>query len=226
MQPTHAGQPGDYSHSATDSQATEECPLIAVITPTWRRHEVLLGRCVPSVRDQDYPRVKHIVISDGPDDNLRDHFWQHPQPNVCYRELHRHEPGQHWGHLARLRAFRYTLAEFITYCDDDDALRPDHCSRMMAALLADPEAGFAVSRMMCHAPTGGRAVTGWGPLAMGNVGTPMIAHRRKVLEHGNWGPASKSEDWDLVERWLKAGVRYVNVDAETSDVYPGRWWNR
>ena len=51
---------------------------------------------------------------------------------------------------------------------------------MAAALLADPEAGFAVSRMMSH---GGAhsSVTGRGPLAAGNVGSPMIMHRRETL---------------------------------------------
>jgi hypothetical protein len=73
--------------------------------------------------------------------------------------------------------------------------------------------------MTCH---GGphESVTGWGPLACGNVGTPMIMHRREILAHGTWGPASFTEDWDLVERWLDAGVSYVSVDAETSDAWP------
>jgi hypothetical protein len=48
----------------------------------------------------------------------------------------------------------------------------------------------------------------------------MIMHRRSILEHGTWGPDSWTEDWDLIERWLDAGVKYVNVNAETSDVWP------
>jgi hypothetical protein len=51
----------------------------------------------------------------------------------------------------------------------------------------------------------------------------MIMHRKWVLDHGSWGPASWKEDWELVERWLDAGVKYVNVDAETSDVWPSRF---
>ena len=50
--------------------------------------------------------------------------------------------------------------------------------------------------------------------------SPMIMHRLSVLEHGTWGPDTWTEDWDLVQRWLDAGVKYVNVDAETSDVWP------
>ncbi len=50
----------------------------------------------------------------------------------------------------------------------------------------------------------------------------MIMHRREVLKYGTWGPASGSEDWDVVERWLKAGVRCADVPHVTSDVWPSK----
>lgn len=201
-------------------------PACTVITSTWQRHGLLLNRCVPSVQSQDYRDVEHVIVSDGPDGELALKLgalcgWE-GWGNVVYRELPEHPAGEHWGHYARLAALDVSRGQYVTYCDDDDALRPGHCALMAAALDAAPEAGFAVSRMTCH---GGphESVTGWGPLACGNVGTPMIMHRREILAHGTWGPASFTEDWDLVERWLNAGVSYVNVDAETSDAWPSRY---
>jgi glycosyltransferase involved in cell wall biosynthesis len=198
-------------------------PLVSVVTPTWQRHAMLMDRCVPAVQAQDYDSVEHVIVSDGPDSTLAivlgmlcgKNAWG----NVVYRELPEHPAGEHWGHHARLAGLEVARGQYVTYCDDDDALRPRHCALMAAALDAAPEAGFAVSRMTCH---GGphESVTGWGPLACGNVGTPMIMHRREILAHGTWGPASFTEDWDLVERWLDAGVSYVSVDAETSDAWP------
>lgn len=220
--PTASSQRADDSHRTT-------VPLVSVITPTWNRHGLLVDRCVPAVRAQDYPRVEHVIVSDGPDDSLAFKLgtlagedgsgWG---SHLVYRELAERDPGEHWGHWCRLAGIEASRGEYITYCDDDDVLRPEHCALMVAALEADPEAGFAVSRMRCH---GGAhsSVTGWGALAPGNVGTPMICHRREILEHGTWGPASWTEDWDLVERWLNAGVKYANVDAETSDVWPSRY---
>jgi len=218
--------PEDHGQSNCDSQQ-DAVPRVSVITPTWRRHNLLLGRCVPSVMAQSYPRVEHVIASDGPDDALAFKLGTMAGEGraiipFLYRELDEHPAGEHWGHYARLAAIGAARGDLITYCDDDDALRPDHCSKLAAALMANPGAGFAVSRMMSHAPVGKTAV-GWGPLACGNVGSPMIMHRREVLEHGTWGPASFTEDWDLVQRWLDAGVRYVNVDAETSDVWPSRF---
>lgn len=197
-------------------------PLVSVITATWQRHELLLTRCVPSVQAQDHPAVEHVIVSDGPDQMLKSAFSRSViQSTPHYYEVAEHDPEYHYGHYARLVGLEYACGEYITYCDDDDSLRRDHCAKMAAALDDDPEAGFAVSRMVAHHA---HAVTvGWGPLAPGNVGSPMIMHRRWVLEHGTWGPASWKEDWELVERWLDAGVKYVNVDAETSDVWPSRF---
>lgn len=194
-------------------------PMVSVITPTWNRNKLLLERTVPSVQAQDYPRVQHVVFSDGPDPELmrelRGFRGRHP---VIYAQYSERDPLAEFGSRPRKTALVFADGEYLTYCDDDDSLRPEHCRLMAAALDADPEAGFAVSRMVSHHAH--PVVVGWGPLACGNVGSPMIMHRRSTLDHGTWGPDSWTEDWDLVERWLDAGVKYVNVDAETSDVWP------
>lgn len=199
-------------------------PLVSVVTGTWARHGFLLDRCVPSVQAQDYPAVEHCIVSDGPDPELADRLirWggEHGKGVLIrYAELPEHHPEPNFGHYARRAALDLAKGDYITYNDDDDALRPDHCRLLAAALDDCPDAGFAVSRMMSWngaVPS----VIGWGPLACGNVGTPMIMHRREILEHGTWGPPSRLEDWELVEKWLKAGIPYVNVDAETADVWP------
>lgn len=198
-------------------------PLVSVVTPTWRRHEMLLGRCIPSVQAQTYDAVEHVVVSDGPDETLGAQLrWPHKTGwwNLLYKEMDYHvqNPDENMGHWARLLGLDYAAGEYITYCDDDDSLRPDHCRLMVEALEKDPEAGFAVSRMVSHHAH--PVVIGWGPLAKGNVGTPMIMHRRGTLEHGCWPRPSFTEDWDMIELWLDAGVKYVNVDAETADVFP------
>jgi Glycosyl transferase family 2 len=206
-------------------------PLVSVITPTWRRGDLLMERCYPSVYGQTYLGVEHVIVSDGPDPGLRERFnalaKKPPVPLVAERvrplwflELAEHSPERHWGHLARLYGLTIAEGELITYCDDDDALRAEHCALLAQALIDDPGAGFAVSRMMTRGPTYGQAVIGWGPLGCGNIGSPMIMHRREILEHGTWGPASSSEDWDMVERWLKAGIRCADVPEVTADVWP------
>jgi len=199
-----------------------ELPLVTVITPTWQRHEYLLTRCIPGVQAQGYPATEHLVISDGPDAELAAKLsmpWLDGWKNLWYRELPAHDPEPHHGHHARAYGLELARGEYITYCDDDDALRPAHCSRLAQALDEHPEAGFAVSQMCSHGPHGTSTI-GAGPLACGNVGTPMIMHRREIAQVASWDHASAFEDWELVLAWLNAGIEHVRVDEETSDVWP------
>lgn len=198
-------------------------PTVTVITPTWGRHNWLLERCIPSVRAQIYPAVEHIIVSDGPDPELSEKLfppWRSGQRRQWYTSLPEHDPAPHWGHLARLHALELASGELITYCDDDDALRPKHVELLVQALTDHPEAGWAYSLMASYFGDGRVTEIGHGPPSCGNIGTPMIMHRREVLEHGTWGPPSTTEDWELVNRWVHAGAGYVQVPEVTVDVWP------
>jgi hypothetical protein len=187
---------------------------------------MLLGRAIPSVQAQGYPAVEHLVISDGPDPELAGRLsqpWLDGWKDLWYRELPSHDPEQHYGHYCRAYGLEIATGEYVTYCDDDDSLRPLHCSLLADALTACPEAGFAVSRMISHGPSGD-AVIGHGPVACGNVGTPMIMHRRDALGGlPGWDHAGQFEDWDFVLALINAGVPHVRVDEETADVWPSLW---
>lgn len=203
-------------------------PKVSVVTPTWNRHDLLLTRCIPSVQAQDYANVEHVVVSDGPDPELATALAADDiqiARRLVYAELPEHHLEPNFGSYARRHGIELATGEYITYNDDDDALRPEHCRLLAAALDAAPDAGFAVSRMRSHGPNGDMVI-GWGAIACGNLGTPMIMHRCWVLEHGTWGPPSITEDWDLTWKWLRADIPYVSVDAETSDVWPSLYWNR
>jgi hypothetical protein len=67
---------------------------------------------------------------------------------------------------------------------------------------------------------------GWDQPSCGSIGTPMLMHRRSALEHGTWGPPSDFEDWDLVNRWVHAGLEYVKVERTTVDVWPSLYYGR
>lgn len=201
-------------------------PLVSIVTPTWQRTGLLAARCIPSVQDQDYRgEIEHVIVSDGPDATftavvagITADAWG----RILYTtdSLPAHDPVPHWGHHARRRGCELAAGEFIGYCDDDDALRPQHVLRLARALYENPDAGFAYSRMASHATEDVVSVIGDDEPACGSIGTPMIMHRREILELGTWDHASVVEDWDLVWSWLQAGVTYVKVPEETIDVWP------
>jgi glycosyltransferase involved in cell wall biosynthesis len=204
-------------------------PLVSVITPTYQRHERLLNRCIPSVQAQVYPKTEHVIVSDGPDPALaekiarlhKDGAFYHP---VRFVQLPERVPGQHWGHYARLAGIEHSGGAFLAYIDDDDALRPQHCAKL-AALFENSTVGWAFSLMESHSNSGLSTHIGVDPPQCGQLGTPMIMHRRETLEYGTWGPESSVEDWELVSRWITAGIPHAFLPEPTVDVWPSAYWH-
>lgn len=194
-------------------------PLVSVITPTWKRRDLLVKRALPSVAAQDYPNIEHIVVSDGPDPILAELLERPAHPDVYYFELPEHDPERHWGAPARRLGIEKCGGEYIGYIDDDDSLRPDHVSNLVRALEENPQAGFTRSWMASHGPARNVSVIGPGAPAFGNIGTPMILHRRELLQIAHWC-TSPGEDFELVRAWLEAGIPWVPVDRVTVDVWP------
>lgn len=199
-------------------------PLVSVITPTWQRHERLLLRCIPSVEAQTYPNVEHVVVSDGPDDDL---MWKLAALGAPagqwrrYTQLAAHDPTVRWGTAARLRGIDLARGALIAYLDDDNAYRPDHLTILVAALDASG-ADFAYSCMDCYRPDGTAAYkVGDMPPSYGQIDTSLIVHRRELLDRATWRyiDGLPTIDWDIVERWLNAGATWTHVPATTVDYH-------
>jgi glycosyltransferase involved in cell wall biosynthesis len=190
-------------------------PSVDVVTPTWARHDLLLSRCIPSVAAQDYPDIRHVVVSDGPDPVLREKLTGR---NVRFEELPEHPPDAQWGHYARLHGIDFAAGEYIAYLDDDNSWRPGHVRALVAA-LEETGAGFAYGKMHVHGR--GEYLIGTDPPAEGQIDTSMIVHRRELLDVATWRwyAGIKTIDWDLVERWMAAGATWVRVPHVTADYY-------
>ena len=192
-------------------------PLVTVVTPTWQRHELLLNRCVPSVAAQYYRITEHIIVSDGPDPELREKLAGLP-PGARLEELPEHHPEAQWGHYARLHGIDLAKGDYIAYLDDDNSWHPDHL-RLLVAALEDTGAGFAYPLMAVHGR--GEYVIGTDPPAEGQIDTSMIVHRRELLDVATWRwhPGIPTIDWDLVSRWTAAGATWTRVPSVTCDYY-------
>jgi len=198
-------------------------PLVSVVTPTWQRHDLLLGRCVPSVLAQTYLRVEHVIVSDGPDQALMDRAaaaadeWRGHR--VSFRYLAEHDPAARWGHRARVFGAAVAHGELIAYLDDDNAFRPDHVAKLAAALEENPGAGFAYSQILMQG-NGMSYVVGVPPPSYGQIDTSAIMHRREILNLAQWRDEGQPTiDWDITERWLQAGVGWAHVPEVTADYY-------
>jgi glycosyltransferase involved in cell wall biosynthesis len=194
-------------------------PLVSVVTPTWDRHDLLFGRCIPSVAAQDYDAIEHIVVSDGPDPALRPKLAPLlPGAVVRIEELPEHDPAAQWGHHARLHGIDLAKGDYIAYLDDDNSWRPAHV-RLLVAALEETGADFAYGKTQVHGR--GEYIIGTDPPAEGYIDTSMIIHRRELLDVATWRwhPGIPTIDWDLVKRWMAAGATWVRVPHVTGDYY-------
>lgn len=188
---------------------------ISVITPTWHRHNLLLNRCIPSVYNQTLPVFEHIVVSDGPDNELKDKLID---SNVIYAELPEHPTEEiNFGGYARNFALELVSGDLVAYLDDDNMYRPNHIE-ILASSFTEVTVDFAYSQMYRH---GLNDVIGQDPPVLGGIDTSLIMHKLETASRfGFWPvPEPKFLDWVLVETWLKAGATYKFIPEITVDYY-------
>jgi len=204
--------------------------LVTVVTPTWQRHDLLMGRCVQSVYAQTYPSVEHIIVSDGPDRELAmlvsQDLWRRPLQTrpLRFLQLSEHLDGPvDYGSRARNHGLAYASGEYVAYLDDDNAYRPEHLRLLVRALKRDPLADFAYARMLCH-PT--NSVIGAETPIYGGIDTSLLIHRRGVPQKfGLWPLPGEIDgdkhapDWGVVSRWLDNGARWTRINDVTVDYF-------
>lgn len=195
--------------------------MCSVITPTWQRGDLLLNRAIPSVLAQDHPAVEHVIVSDGHEPDLYPAMLERYGAEIAagrirYDELAEHK-GARWGHWARLRGIEVARGAYLAWLDDDNSFRPSHVSRLAA--LLDAGAGFAYSRVEFHAHSGTYPVGG-DPPQLGQIDTSAIANRKDLHQLATWRDEGQPTiDWDLVERWMAAGVSWAFDAKVTADYY-------
>ncbi|HBY95487.1 MAG TPA: hypothetical protein DEP84_16285, partial [Chloroflexi bacterium] len=125
-------------------------PLVTVILPTHNRAE-LLRRAIASVTAQTYPHWELIVVDDASTDSTAEVVQSFGNARVYRVRL-----PFNCGHPSRPRNVGWLLARgtYIAYIDDDNAWRPHHLERLVAAAEAHPEAAGAYGGRCHHAPDG------------------------------------------------------------------------
>jgi glycosyltransferase involved in cell wall biosynthesis len=197
--------------------------LVSVITPTWQRHSLLFERCMASVRAQTWPKVEHVIVSDGPDLALAAAMVGR---GVVYAELDAHDPHpENWGSAARNLGLSLATGELVAYLDDDNEYRPQHLARLVDALVTSPEADFAWSRML----TSRGYEIGSAPPAYGTLDSSLLMHRAGLPQRCGMWPApgtldcdQHAPDWWVVSRWLAHGAGWVHVPEVTVDYHFSR----
>jgi SAM-dependent methyltransferase len=191
-------------------------PLVTVRIATWKGHEPLVRRTIPSVLSGTYQNVEVVVCSDGPDPVARAAVEAVEDPRVRYTELPERPvyPAQPWsfwetaGIYAMNEAVAQARGTFIAPLDHDDAFTKDHVETLLRA-AAENRADFIYGQALMEDPDGGWRTVGSEPLQFGHVthGAIMFSSR---LKHVRLDPdcwlRNEPGDWNMCRRATETGA--------------------
>lgn len=197
-------------------------PLVSIITPTWQRHDLLV-ETIQNVREQTYPNLEHVIVSDGPDERLRD--------LVAYISMQRAVPirfealGRNWSTFLP-RSFGVApltvgallaRGEYHLWLCDDERMKPDHVEHLVD-LIERTGADFVYPHvLMWRMGNPGIAwVIGTDPPEHGQF--THCLYRASALQKAMYCfgmPEGVENDWDLARRWMEAGATWAMSDRCT-----------
>ena len=213
---------------------TERDPLVTVCIPTYANHKDLLERSIPSALAQDHPNIEVVVVGDAAPPETAAGIERLNDPRVRYENLAVRGPypddaRQRWlvaGTGPLNRAFELARGAWIAVNNDDDALRPNHVSTLLAEAQQSRDE-VVYGRLIQHAPDGSSETIGQFPPVNHGFGWQLaLQHRALLVFEFKLSAALFGEpgDWDRARRMLRAGVRFRMIDEIVCEYYPSSLW--
>jgi Glycosyl transferase family 2 len=209
---------------------SDPLPLVTVTVATRDRPELLASRSLPSILNQSYGELEVIVVGDNADDSVEEAVRSVGDPRVSFHNLpHRlhisDDARRRWlvaATMARNEGTRRAQGRWIVEFDDDDAMRPDCIERLLERARTD-RSEVVYGRVLIRVEEGPLFEIGKFPpeieqfsWAAGMYHAGLRFFQRELFASDLDVPG----DWFLVERMLRAGVRFGMVDAALSDIWP------
>jgi Glycosyl transferase family 2 len=213
---------------------SEETPLVSVIIPTYTGWRTLRDRALPSVLAQTYPNIEVVIVGDAAPPETAAMLEELGDPRVRYRNLpyrgpYPDDPDEVWlvsGVPPFNAAMRDARGRWIAPFADDDALLPDTIEAMVAAVKEH-------RHEVCYGKL--RAFHKDG-VTIREVGEFPPAYSRIGLQGGVFHAGLRfteqeladvifrmPNDWQMMRRWLRIGVRVGFLDRIVCDYYPSRF---
>jgi glycosyltransferase involved in cell wall biosynthesis len=199
-----------------------ERKLVSVVTGTYNRHELLL-EAIENVRQQTYRPLEHVIVADGPDEDLdaillEDYIENLNTPEPWRVDIRSYSLGFWSSGLLTdsISAAPFMVAQLLArgdyqmwLADDERMLVPDHIEQLVD-LIEQYDADFAYPKVEMTWPDSDRKVViGHNPPRNGDV-THML-YRRDALDKGALfrTHVGSGTDWDAFARLMASGCRWV-----------------
>ena len=116
--------------------------LVSIIIPVYNVVEYIED-CLNSVRNQIYRNIEVIIVNDGCTDNTMNLVHQCVRGWDKVKIVNQENLGLGG---ARNTGLDHSTGDYIIFVDSDDAIKPDHVSRLMEAAVADPNIDIVTSQ--------------------------------------------------------------------------------
>lgn len=168
-----------------------ESPLVAFITPTFRRATPVLLRCINCCQLQTIKDWEQLVCSDGPEEPAARNLVTHLNDSrVSYH--HTERSCGDFGNNVRAEMLKLAKGKYVVFLDDDNLILPEYIE-FMSLMLKGAVADFAVCQIVHFGPLNEQA-TGRAPRVL--TGDPVklyhidslqvMADREKFIAAGGW----------------------------------------
>ncbi len=213
-----------------DAAFTVPEPLVSVVIPTWNRPRELVERAISSALAQTHRRIEVIVVGDCSPAEVGEAVAAIGDPRVSFHNLTLRGPyldDDYRGWLAAgTPAFNAGVERarglWIAPLGDDDEFAPDHVQRLLAA-ARERRLEFVYGRGRVILPDGSETLLGEFPPRLTQVGLQSALYHSGLrfieLELGH-ALFEKPNDWGMVHRMMRVGVRMGMIDEVTVTYRP------
>lgn len=208
-------------------------PLVSITLPTRGRTEMLLDRSLPSLLEQTYSHLEVVVVGDAAPAEVAQVLAAHPDPRVRWANLSLRvqahpDPARHWlvgSTMARNHASALARGRWMLHFDDDDRLHPDALAQLLER-ARETHAEAVYGGFVQHAPSGSATSHRVFPPEVGQFGWQGAIHHAALPFTRELVAAQLGVPGDvwLLERMLRAGVRFAMLDRDVWDYFPSSLW--
>jgi hypothetical protein len=209
---------------------TADDPLVSVVIPTWNRIGTLVERAIPSALQQTHENLEVIVVGDASPPEVEEAIARLGDPRVTYLNLTIRGPYAEDRYKSWLASgtpginagVKMARGRWIAPLGDDDAFVPDHVERLLSKAREERlEFVYGFIRPMVAAAS--QELMGGFPPRYGQIGLQAAIYhaglRFMELELGH-ALFDTPNDWGLVQRMMRIGVRMGMIDEVTVDYWP------
>jgi hypothetical protein len=200
-------------------------PLVSVIIPTWNRTTELAERAIPSALAQTHQNIEVVVVGDASPPDVAEAVTSVGDARVRFHNLtlrgpYSPDPRQAWlayGTPPFNAGLALARGAWIAPLGDDDEFRPDHVERLLSR-AREERLEFVYGALLQREPDGTEQTLGGFPPAHGQIGLQAALYHAGLrfieleLGHALFG---KPNDWGMIDRMMRAGVRMGMVQDAT-----------